>query len=95
MPRLKHSPALDGAWTHKGEEYRIEDGIIEVDDIELAREMAQHRRLELVDVDKTPTPDAEETGFPTNEDGEPLCVGKEDGQCSRVVDEPGGTCWQH
>lgn len=33
--------------------------------------------------------------YPTNGDGEPLCVGKEDGQCSRTVDESGGVCWQH
>lgn len=39
--------------------------------------------------------DTEETDYPTNEDGEPLCVGKEDGQCSRVVEEADGTCWQH
>jgi len=32
---------------------------------------------------------------PTNDEGEPLCVGKDDGQCSRTVDEPGEVCWQH
>lgn len=36
-----------------------------------------------------------EDTLPTNEEGEPLCVGKDDGQCSRVVDEPNGLCWQH
>lgn len=33
--------------------------------------------------------------YPVSEDGEPLCVGKEGGQCSRVVEEPGSVCWQH
>lgn len=37
----------------------------------------------------------EVSDYPTNEAGEPLCVGKDDGQCSRVVDEPGSVCWQH
>jgi len=37
----------------------------------------------------------DEPAQPTNEDGDPLCVGKEDGQCNRVVEEPGDTCWQH
>jgi hypothetical protein len=32
---------------------------------------------------------------PTNDDGEPLCTGKEDGQCSRTVETPGDACWQH
>jgi hypothetical protein len=36
-----------------------------------------------------------EDTHPTNDDGEPLCVGKDEGQCSRVVDTPGGRCWQH
>lgn len=36
-----------------------------------------------------------QTDHPTNEDGEPLCVGMDDGQCSRVVDEPNSVCWQH
>jgi len=40
-------------------------------------------------------PDDTGDGHPTNDDGDPLCVGQDDGQCSRVVDEPGGTCWQH
>jgi len=33
--------------------------------------------------------------YPTNDDGEPLCTGKDDGQCGRTVDEPFGECWQH
>jgi len=37
----------------------------------------------------------EEPDYPTNDEGEPLCVGKEDGQCGNTVDEPGGTCWHH
>jgi len=32
---------------------------------------------------------------PTNDAGDPLCVGKESGQCNRTVGEPGDTCWQH
>lgn len=39
--------------------------------------------------------DTTDSDHPTNDEGEPLCVGKEDGQCSRVVEEPGRTCWQH
>lgn len=41
------------------------------------------------------SPEDATDAYPTNEDGDPLCVGKDDGQCSRVVDSPGGTCWQH
>lgn len=37
----------------------------------------------------------QEADYPTNEDGEPLCVGKSGGQCGRVVDEPNTSCWQH
>jgi len=33
--------------------------------------------------------------YPTNDEGKPLCVGKEEGQCERTVDEPNGVCWQH
>jgi hypothetical protein len=99
MVKLRHSPALDGAFTHKGVDYRIDDGIITVEDESVAREMAEHRRIELVEVDETPTPEPAQTGdnseYPTNDDGEPLCDGKEDGQCSRTVDELGGSCWQH
>ena len=51
------------------------------------------------DSDTTEGDESEDTDnaedYPTNEDGEPLCVGKDDGQCSRVVEEPGGNCWQH
>ena len=36
-----------------------------------------------------------EQDYPTNDDGEPLCTGMDDGQCSRTVAEPGGTCFQH
>lgn len=39
--------------------------------------------------------DGEAHDYPTNEEGEPLCTGMDDGQCSRTVDEPGATCWQH
>lgn len=28
-------------------------------------------------------------------DSEYLCSGKEDGQCSRTVENPGDVCWQH
>jgi len=47
----------------------------------------------VTDLDEAAT--AEPEKVPTNDDGEPLCVGKDDGQCSRTVDEPGETCWQH
>jgi len=33
--------------------------------------------------------------YPTNEDDDPLCTGKDDGQCGNTVDELGGTCWHH
>jgi len=36
-----------------------------------------------------------EAEYPTDDDGNPLCVGKESGQCGRTVDELGGECWQH
>lgn len=36
-----------------------------------------------------------EVEYPTDESGEPLCVGKDEGQCGRVVDDPGDSCWQH
>lgn len=49
MPRIKHSPAIVGAWTHNGVKYPINDGIIEVEDMETAREMCEHRRLTLLD----------------------------------------------
>jgi len=35
------------------------------------------------------------SSYNTNEEGEPLCNGKDGGQCGRVVDEPGNACWQH
>jgi len=35
------------------------------------------------------------SSYNTNDEDEPLCNGKDDGQCSRVVDEPGDACWQH
>lgn len=87
MPRLKHRPALDGAFSHDGESYRIEDGIIEVDDEDIARDMAEHPRIELVESaesEETPTPDAAEP---------PFFCGIND--CSREVDSPDETCWQH
>lgn len=46
----------------------------------------QSERIDIADVT---------TQYPSNNDGEPLCTGKEDGQCTRTVDEPGGVCWQH
>lgn len=50
-------------------------------------------RTLLVRVSETDTEGVDD--YPTNDDGEPLCTGKEDGQCNRTVDEPGGICWQH
>lgn len=89
MPRLQHSPSIDGAFTHNGERYRIEDGIIEVDDIDVAREMAQHPRVELLEMDATPGVDAGNPPFYCGEEkanGEP---------CKREVDAADSHCWQH
>jgi hypothetical protein len=60
MIRLSHRPALDGSFSHGGKDYRIEDGVIEVDDPEVARDMAEHPRIEIADIDETRTPDADD-----------------------------------
>ena len=84
MIRLSHRPALDGSFSHDGEDYEIKDGVIKVDDPEVARSMAEHPRIEIAEVDETPTPDADESTY--------RC-GVND--CSREVDSPDATCWQH
>jgi len=84
MPRLGHSPSINGAFTHNGVDYPIRDGIIEVEDEDVAREMAEHRRLELLEIDETPAPEGGETTF--------YC-GVND--CGRKVDNPEDVCWQH
>jgi hypothetical protein len=84
MIRLSHRPAFDGSFSHNGEEYRIKDGVIEVENPEVAKEMAEHPRIEIAEVEETPTPEPEETTF--------RC-GVND--CSREVDSKDATCWQH
>lgn len=75
-----------------------------VDDEDATLIAAMHTHVEAVDSrpesDATPGVEPEESGsqdgdYPTNDEGEPLCTGKADGQCSRTVDDPGGVCWQH
>jgi len=72
-----------------GEAYNVEgENEVDVDPETAERLKANFSGIVITETESVPD-------FPTNEDGEPLCVGKEEGQCSRVVDEPGGTCWQH
>jgi len=89
MVRLRHSPGITGGYTYAGDHYPVEDGILEVEDEELAREMVDSERKISwpngePEVDETPTPEAEETTF--------RC-GVND--CSREVDSEDATCWQH
>jgi hypothetical protein len=51
----------------------------------------------VADSEASSTDDAadDDSDYPTTDEGDPLCVGKDDGQCSRTVDAPGGVCWQH
>lgn len=74
----------------QGDLVAVEDGTFEHPAIDeaWAREYADRQGVDYEQV-------VVDAGYPTNDDGEPLCTGKDEGQCSRVVDEPGGTCWQH
>lgn len=69
-----------------GEYGDYEPPMLTVAEKAVAEDLAELHNVELVE---------EQPDYPTNDDGEPLCVGKEDGQCSRTVDEPGSVCWQH
>lgn len=88
MPRLKHVPSFDGAFTHDGETWDMEDGIFEVEDESVAADIVeQYTKISYAnpaDVEETPTPEPEETTFQ---------CGVND--CSREVDSPEATCWQH
>lgn len=85
MAKIEHSPQITGAYSYQGESYRIKDGIIEIDDAELANEIAASDfRLEVVEIEETPTPEPEETTFH---------CGVND--CSREVESEDATCWQH
>lgn len=84
-----------------GDEIDVQD-TFEVEKEVFDRLKANYPGIEVVALPSEP-PDSEgedapvesDNDHPTNEEGEPLCVGKDDGQCSRVVEEPGGRCWQH
>jgi len=93
MARLAHSPGINGAFSFRGETWQLENGEFTVADDELAHAIVDAYPAKIRFVDSS---DGESTAeYPTNDDGEPLCVGKDDGQCSRVVDEAGLSCWQH
>lgn len=75
------------------------DGYAEIHDPDRAEDLVRTTKVEYADIDENPTPNSDENSsseeYPTNEDGEPLCDGKDDGQCNRVVKIPGTSCWQH
>lgn len=99
MVRIHHAPGVTGAFTDDDlGTFAIDGGVIEVDDAETAAALVdRHRRLSWADgpPESDANPGVEADDHPSNDDGEPLCTGKADGQCSRTVDDPGGTCWQH
>ena len=92
---LRVACVSSGSLTFEGETYHIENNTLTVDSEATATALSEaYSRVELVSVDDSPSEELP-ADYPTNEDGEPLCVGKDDGQCSRTVDEPNGVCWQH
>jgi len=99
MARLEHSPGITGVFSHNGDSWTVEDGFFTVEDEGLALELVEsYTKIRRVEDDSNPKGStAEDTtpDYPTNDEGEPLCVGKEDGQCGRTVDTLGGSCWQH
>jgi len=89
MVTLRHSPGITGGYTYAGEHYPVDGGILEVEDIDVAREMVDsERKISWAngepEVDETPRVETEETTF--------RC-GVND--CSREVDDKDATCWQH
>jgi len=72
-----------------GEEYNVERDT----EVSVSPEVAERLKANYAGVVITETESV--PNHPTNDDGEPLCVGKDNGQCGRVVDVPGETCWQH
>lgn len=84
--------------------YELEDLVVEAeaDELEPDQEAESGASADASDdtADGSESDDeAEEQphGYPHNDDGEPLCVGTTGSgdPCSRVVDEPGGYCYQH
>lgn len=85
MVALRHSPGVTGSYSYDGTEYRIIDGTLEVDDEDVARAMVEsERKISWADVDETPRVD---------DDKDTFYCGVND--CSRTVDSPDATCWQH
>lgn len=90
MPRLEIRPGITGAFRFRGTSYPVESGVFTVKDGDVAAAIV-HEHHNVTRLDDVPPKDE----YPTNEEGEYLCVGKESGQCGRTVDEAGGKCWQH
>lgn len=76
---------------------RRDDGLWPDPDGKIIQHLGTNRgtmRL-LTRVEQSPPSSESEPTYPTNDDGDPLCTGKDDGQCGNTVDELGGTCWHH
>jgi len=100
MVTLRHSPGITGAFSYAGDTYPIEDGIIEVEDEDVAAAMvADSHKLSWESdrhKDESSASDAEETEANTSDEDtatETFRCGVND--CSRTVDSPEDTCWQH
>jgi hypothetical protein len=92
---------LECSRDHIGAVYHPESGDLVQLDEDHQRELAElvadaHDHITVVDDgDASGVTHESSSEYPTNDNGEPLCVGKDSGQCGRTVDEPGGECWQH
>jgi len=89
MVQLRHSPGITGGYTYAGEHYRVKDGVLDVDDEDVARAMVEsERKISWLngppENDETPGVDGDKDTF--------YC-GVND--CSREVDSPEDVCWQH
>lgn len=81
---------------HKVTKNRRDDGTWEEPDGEIIQVLSEGRgNLTMLVREDSDADEAAEPDHPTNDEGEPLCVGKDDGQCSRTVEDPGEVCWQH
>jgi len=89
MVELRHSPGITGGYTYAGEHYPVEDGLLEVAEIEVARDMVEsERKISWVEEPDSP-------GANPGADGEETTFRCGVNDCSREVDDPDATCWQH